>query len=1220
MYKIGKLTKLASKVLFCLGVLGAELPEALASKSFNQELSDKINIQLKNSNAAQALLHLSQQTGLAIGYDLQLLQLNNIQVKEKIFKNSSFEEVLHYILANTNITSKKVTGGVVLVRNNVAQSSYVLRLRITDETRQPIAGASIKILSNNQSMLTDGNGYAELKLREGTYDLLITHVAFREREVKALPLDANNTGTHHLVLQESNSELGEVVVTALGIKRQDRSLGYSVGNIKGEDISRISNDNFMVGMAGKVPGVSISSTGPAGSSVSMVIRGASSLSSDNQPLFVVDGVPMMNSLNNIGQIGDDNKVDYGNAISNINPNDIEDISILKGPSAAALYGSRAGNGVVLITTKSGKDAEKMTVSVNSNTVLDIPYHYIDLHNKFASGSTPLTPADVSGNLVIEEGSAYMMGPALDKGYMAVQWNSPLDENGNPIPTVLKSYPNNIKNFVQTGITTTNGISLANRSERLDYRFSYSNMNNRGIVPHSDLFRNTLNINSTMHLRDNLSLGLSVDASRNNSDNRPAGNRGTNPLQAAYEVAPHINILDLKDYWMPGQEEIQQRSQSVGNRNNPYFLAHGVNNSFVRDRVFGNLRLDWNIKDNWNVMVRYAADVYWENRETKIPYSYTNEPRGAYGIVNLTNMEQNIDFLTSYNQKVGDFQLTGSLGGNLRYNKAKNVQNVSKNGAGLTTPGLYTLSNISPLNLDFNSAISERAVNSIYGLVNLSYRDMVYLDVTGRNDWSSTLPVDNRSYFYPSASLSVLVDRIFPLPEVVSLFKLRGGIARVGNDTHPYNLSNVLSNPGSWGENLRLKRSGSLLLPDLKPEISTSYEYGVDLGFWNNRLKFEGTYYKVDNKNQIIPTTLPGSSGFTAKNINAGLLSSKGLELSLWGRPISKDDWTWDIGVNWHRNRTRIERLSEGVEFYTFWTEGRGAARTYIGDEVGDLYDSELVVVEDPASPYFGYPILDNNGSWQAIRIANSRNKIGNFNPDFSMGLQTSLRYKKWTMHIAADMRFGGEFMSQTYRYFESNLTTQRFLDQLINPNGLTGDALANYLISNDLVRVDGNRYPIVGGPGEEYGGYPINAGGTTGNYGVFNPGVIAQYDEAGNITGYIENLGGEGTKYIAYSDNYPWDFMNVATFDASYIKLRELSVSYDLTGNWLKNLGINGGSIGVYTRNLILWTKAKIGVDPELAFQPETSSHGGIQFKQGIERYNVTPWAIPIGFKLNVTF
>jgi len=1217
MYKIIMLTGLATKLALCSLVSCAVVDsQARVLDRGSAAHWDTITIHLLKGNAAQAIAQLSKETGQAIGYDRKMLQLERISIAQKTFQHASFEEVLAYILNGTNIQSKRVLGGVVLVKNGNKQELYDLKLQLVDRTKQPIRGASVRIPLTGESALSNADGEVTIKLAAGVYNVLISHIGYEPKELTGLKLDAGAAAVRQVILKEDDNELDEVVVTALGIKRQDRSLGYAVGKIKGEDINRVNNDNFLVGIAGKVPGVSISATGPTGSSVNMVIRGASSLSTDNQPLFVVDGVPLMNSLNNIGQIGDDNKVDYGNAIANINPEDIDNISILKGPSAAALYGSRAGNGVVLITTKSGKNAEKMTIAVTSNTVFDIPYKFIELHNKFASGTLPWRPGDLPGNLVIEEESSVMVGPALDKGYKAVQWNSPLDENGKPIPTELKAYPDNIKNFVQTGITSTNGISLSNRSEKLDYRFSYSNMTNKGIIPNSDLFRNTLNVNSTMRLRNSLTLGLALDASRNNSNNRPAGNRGTNPMQAAYEVAPHINILDLQDYWLPGQEQIQQRSQSIGNHNNPYFLAYGVNNAFTRDRIFGNLRLDWTIKKDWTAMLKYATDIYWENRETKIPYSYTNEPRGAYGIVNLMNMEQNIDFLTTYTKKLDAFQVTGSLGGNLRYNRGKSVQNTSKDGAGLITPGLYTLANISPLNLDFYSTISERAINSVYGLINLSYRDMVYLDVTGRNDWSSTLPVNNRSYFYPSASLSVLANQVFSLPKTINLAKLRAGIARVGNDTYPYNLSNVLSNPGSWGDVLRLTRSGSLLVPNLKPEIATSYEFGLDLAMWNNRLKFEGTYYKLENKNQIISTTLPGSSGFNSKNINAGLLSSRGLELAVSGRPIAKENWTWDIGVNWHRNRTRIDKLSEGVEFYTFWTDGRGGARTYVGEEIGDLYDSKLVTVEDQSSPYYGFPILNKNGSWQAVRINNSRNKIGNFNPDFTMGLQSSLRYKKWTMNIAADMRFGGKFMSQTYRYFESNLTTQRFLDQMINPNGMTGETLRNYLVDNDLVRVQGNRYPIVGGPGEKYGGYPISVGGLVGNFGVFNPGVIAQYDTKGNVIGYTENLGGEGTKYIAYSDNYPWDFMNAATFDASFIKLRELSFSYDLSGKWLKRVGIENGSVGVYTRNLILWTKAKVGIDPEMAFQPET----GIGFKQGIERYNVTPWSMPVGFKVNVTF
>lgn len=1217
MYKIIKLTSLATKLAVCSMVtIAGAAGSAKAMHQTNRYHGDNIHIHLRSGSAAQAILQLSQETGQAIGYDRNVVRLEQLSIREKSFDNANFDEVLDYILKGTHIQSKKIAGGIVLVPSANRQEVYSLKLKITDESQQPIMGASVRVLPSGKSGLSNEKGEAVIQLPAGEYGLVVSHIGYDKKEINTIKIGANAAAFREVVLKRNDKALDEVVVTALGIKRQDKSLGYAVGKIQGDDLNRVNNDNFLIAMAGKVPGVSISSTGPTGSSVSMVIRGASSLSTDNQPLFVVDGVPLINGLNNVGQIGDDNRVDYGNAIANINPEDIDNISILKGPSAAALYGSRAGNGVVLITTKSGKNAEKMTIAVTSNTVFDFPYKFIALHNKFASGTMPWRPQDIPGGLKIDESSSTMVGPALDKGYKAIQWNSPFDENGKQIPTELKSYPNNIKNFVQTGITSTNGISLSNRSDQLDYRFSYSNMVNRGIIPNSDLFRNTLNINSTMRVRSNLSLGLSLDASRNNSNNRPAGNRGTNPLQAAYEVAPHINILDLADYWMPGQEQIQQRSQSPGNRNNPYFLAYAVNNAFTRDRVFGNLRLDWTIRKDWTAMLRYATDIYWENRETKIPYSYTNEPKGAYGVVNLMNMEQNIDFLTTYTKKVGSFHATTSMGGNLRYNNSKSVQNISKNEAGLITPGLYTLANISPLNLDFNSTIAEKAINSIYGLVSLNYQEKIYLDVTGRNDWSSTLPVDQRSYFYPSASLSILANQLLTLPKEISILKFRGGAARVGNDTYAYNLSNVLSNPGSWGNVLRLTRSGALRIPNLKPEIATSYEVGMDLGMWSNRLKFEGTYYQLKNRNQIIPTTLPGSSGFNSKNINAGLLSSRGLELSLSGRPIAKADWSWDLGVNWHRNRTRIDELSDGVEFYTFWTDGRGGARTYVGEEIGDLYDSKLVTVDDPSSPYNGFPILNKNGSWQAVRINKSRNKIGNFNPDFTMGLQSSLRYKKWTMNIAADMRFGGKFMSQTYRYFESNLTTQRFLDQLINPKGMTGDALRNYLVDNNLVRVQGNQYPIVGGPGEEYGGYPINVGGVVGNFGVFNPGVIAQYDSKGNITGYVENLGGEGTKYIAYSDNYPWDFMNAATFDASFIKLRELSFSYDLTGKWLKRMGIQNGSVGIYTRNLILWTKAKVGIDPEMAFQPET----GIGFKQGIERYNVTPWSMPVGFKINMTF
>ena len=1083
-----------------------------------------------------------------------------------------------------------------------------------------LAGVNIVLKGTQIGTSSDATGNFSLSVPDNGATLVFSFIGYESKEVAV-----GNRSVIDVALSESAENLQEVVVTALGIKRDERSLGYSVGKVDGKDLSRVAQENVLNGLAGKVPGVTISSTGGAGSSVSMVIRGATSLSNDNQPLFVVDGVPITNTLNNVSQVGSDNRVDYGNAIADLNPNDIESISILKGPSAAALYGSRAGNGVVLITTKNGSGSKKMTVNVTSNTVFEKPYKFLDFHSKFATGVLPFTPDNnpyPGGILQIEEGSAGGSGPALDKGYKAIQWNSPLDANGKPIPTELVSHPDNVRNFVQTGITTTNGVSIANSNERVTYRLSYSNLQNKGIIPNSDLFKNSLALSSTLKLSEKLRLSTNVDLSRNNSNNRPAGNRGTNPMQWAYAVSPHIDIRELKDYWLPGQEGIQQRSQAIGDFNNPYFLAYEVNNGFVRDRMFGNLKADWQITPEFSLMGRFSLDTYNEQRETKIGNSYTGEPRGAYGIINLQRFERNSDFLATYAKELGDFHVSVSGGGNIRYQKTGDVSNASKSGTGLVIPGLFTLGNIAQANIQYNSYKTQRAIYSVYGLANFGYKDMVYLDVTARNDWSSTLPKANRSYFYPSASVSLLLNEMIPFSNQVNLLKLRGGVAQVGNDTNPYSLLNTLQNYEAWGNITRLSKSGNILLPNLKPEIATSYEVGVDLALFRNRLRFSGTYYVVENRNQIIPTLLPPSSGFSSKNINAGLLVSKGVELSLGGTPIDRGDWRLDINTNITRNTTTIKELSDGLPFYTLWTDAKGGAWTYVGEKIGDIYDAELVTVTDKSSPYFGYPILDDEGSWQDVRASNSRNKVGNFNPKFIMGGQVALTYKAFSLNLSFDWRHGGDFVSQTYRYAESDLKTQRFLDKLINPNGLSGDALVNYLKANadELIKVNGNKFNIVGGPTEEYGGFPFKYGGNTYPYAVFNPGVVAQYNAEGDIVGYTENLGGPDTKYIPYGDNYPWSFTKAAMFDADFVKLREISLSYNLPPAFTKKMKMQNASVSVYSRNIILWTKAKIGIDPEMAFQQESGAQAGTQFKQGIERYNVIPWVIPVGVRLSLTF
>lgn len=1085
-----------------------------------------------------------------------------------------------------------------------------------------LPGVNVYVKGTQTGTITDSDGKYSLSVADENSLLVFSYIGFATQEISI----AGRTSID-VVLEPSLESLNEVVVTALGIKREEASLGYSVGKVKGEDLTQVAQENVLNSLAGRIAGVTINSTGAAGSSVRMTIRGTKSLVNDNQPLFVIDGVPIVNSLNNISQVGSDNRVDYGNPIADLNPEIIESMTVLKGPSAAALYGSRAGNGVVIITTKNGSKSKKVSVNVTSNTVFDMPYKFLDMHHKFASGYLPFTPDKnpyPGGVLMVDETSVGGVGPELDKGYNAIQWNSPLDADGNPIPTPLNSYKDNVRNFVQTGITSTNGVSISNSNEMLNYRVSYSNMSNKGVIPNSDLFKNALSLNTAVNVAPKLTISTNLDFSRSNSNNRPATNRGANPMQWAYAVSPHIDIRELRNYWVPGQEGLQQFTQddAAGEYNNPYFLAYEVNNSFVRDRVFGNLKAEWKITPELTLMGRYALDTYDEKRETKMANSYTNQPGGAYGISNIKQYERNADFLLTYQKRFEPISFTASVGGNNRFYETSNVVNRTRNGTGLIIPGLYTLNNIKPANLEYGSGVYHKSVNSIYGLINLGYKDMIYLDITARNDWSSTLPSSNRSYFYPSASLSVLVNEMFNMPSKISLIKLRGGVAQAGNDTDPYQLAQVLDPIEAWGGVTRLSKSGLILTPDLKSEKATSYEGGLDFNLFNNKIRFGATYYYLENVNQILSNQVPSSSGYTNLKFNAGLVVSKGLELTLGATPIDKNGFRLDANLNFSKNQSIIEKLGGGQTIYTFWTDAKGGAWTYEGDKIGDIYDAELVTVTDPSSPYYGYPILDEDGSWQSINAANAKNKIGNYNPDFILGMQTSLSYKRFTLNLSFDWRSGGEFVSQTYRYSESDLKSQRFLDQLINPNGLEGDALRNYLVANEdeLIKVT-DKFNIVGGPTEEYGGYPFEVYGNTYPYGVFNPGVIAEYDDDGNVIGYVENLGGPETKIIPYGDNYPWSFTKAATFDASFIKLREVSLGYSIPTTLIKRFGLQAASLSVYSRNIMLWTKAKIGIDPETAFQQEASAQGGgMQFKQGIERYNVTPWVMPIGFKLNLTF
>ena len=1091
----------------------------------------------------------------------------------------------------------------------------------SSEDGMPLPGVSIVLQGTSQGVTSDFDGNYSINVPNGNGTLVFSYLGFESQQ-----LAVNGRTTINVTMEPGAEALDEVVVTALGIKREDKSLGYSVENVAGEELTRVAQENVLNSLSGKVAGVTLNSTGGTGSSVSMVIRGAISLSSDNQPLFVVDGVPVSNSLNNIGGFGDRNAVDYGNAISDLDPNSIEDVSILKGPSAAALYGSRAGNGVVLITTKKAKDKEKMKVSFTTNTVFDVPYRFLEQQTRFASGYFSFSPESQGGSYLLPDValSGGNGGPELDKGYFAVQWNAPLDANGVPIPTELKSYPNNVKNFVQTGITTTNSLEVTNSTEVMNYRMGVTNMQNTGLVPNSDVNRNSFSLSASSNMNDKLTLSTNVNLVHSYADNRPSSNRGTNPLQWAYSTPANIDLGLLRDYDLPGTDVLTL----APGYNNPYFLAYGVNNSYSRYRIYGNLVLDWNISPSFNIRSSYNLNSYNQTQETKISPGYDRESNnGTYGISKTDGVETNVDILATFKKDLGNFDFSISGGGNLMYQKNTGLNNSAASKVGLVVPDLFTVSNIAPTALNYSSFASERGINSVYALGNFGFMDMLYLDVTARNDWSSTLPIDNRSYFYPSASLSFLVSEVVNIPKV-DLLKIRGGWARVGNDTNPYQLGAYYNNAGQWENAVLYSAPGSLSTPTLEPEEATSQEVGLDLTMFNNRFRFEGTYYTVENKNQIVPSIpIPGSSGYNSVSINAGILESKGYELSLGITPIRTENWNWDLNVNYTTNESKVIALAPGVDYIEFWSENKSVSRAYVANPatgedglLGNMYSPLKLRVTDPNSPYFGYPLID--GDEGEFLPQEERVKVGNYNPDFIMGLQSSLSYKNFTLNMTFDWRSGGQYMSQTSRYMVEDGYGQQLLDNLVNP-GIAdpGPELKQWVLDNSELLLDSEEfYPVGGTPGE--GGFPEEWGGSVVYDGVFYPGVLGYHDENGNFILESENLGEDGTIFFPFSASNPWAFGTQNMFDADYIKLREVSLSYSLPSKLIERTGLDNISVSVYSRNIMLWTKdSAFGVDPERAFQAESSSgNRGTQFKQGIERYNVDPWVIPVGFKIGLTF
>lgn len=1059
--------------------------------------------------------------------------------------------------------------------------------RVTDSKNDPLSGVTIVKKGTAQGTVTGEDGRFVLPGVPLNTVLTFSSVGMATQEI-------HFTGQTNLevVMTEDAIGLDRVVVTALGLKREKKALGYSVGEVNSDMMNKVPQKDLLGALTAKMSGVKITNTSNDINSDTYVnIRGLSSLAGNNSPLVVIDGVPT----------GDQR------VMKDINPDNIESVTVLKGPSAAALYGSRAGNGVILITSKSGKSVKRgIGVDVNIGSTLSVPYKYIDLQRRFTSG--------ISG--VLNENS-YQQWNGPEEGEMAVQWNT----DGEEKPLVF--YDNSLQDYFRTGTEQVYDVSVSGSYDRGSFRLGITHLDATGVYPGVELQRNGVNLAAVYNITNKVKVSTNIDVANPYSDNYPLKNGGETQYMAIYQVPPHINVNDLKDYWL--EPNIQQRNFNAAH-DNPWFAAYELQDKFDRMRMFGNIKLEYQILPDLKLMGRYAYNSNNEKRVYRQAWSGyggdgggQNKPQGTLNERINNQREMNSDVLLSYKKSLGKFEIAPSVGGNLMTQRSYALY---AGGDPLVLPGLYTLSNVNRDGLSYSDFTYKKNIYSAYGLLDLSYDNMIFLNATARNDWSSTLPKDNRSYFYPSLSLSVLLNEMLPLPSWVSLLKLRSGISQVGKDTNPYVIATVL-NQGMWGTNTTYNVPGNLPNINLKPEIAKAFEIGTDISFFNNRLGADFTYYKVQNTNQILNASTSSTSGYTAATINAGNIENYGVEIGLNVTPVRTKNWNWDIRANFTRERSRLMELTPGIDQFMFWGSTHVFAITQVGELIGDIYTRDMIRVEDKNSPYYGWPLLNSNGKLQRNNDNDAMIKVGNFLPDFMVGMQTGLSYKRISLSLSIDWRQGGTYYDQTMlrlaragkvEYFHNDANSSTFTGILSN-NSFKGDneALANEIKSHPEIY---QKDTWVGGRTQDLGGFLYSNGVYEG---AFFPGVIS--DGAG---GYIENFGGAGTKYVkAYDIFQPsggfWDAaMRYKWFySSSFVKLRELAISYALPDTWAHKVLAQHISIAGFMKNLILFAANKTNQDPESIYNqnPLTGST-----EQGRNIWNASPIIMPVGLKLNVSF
>lgn len=1050
--------------------------------------------------------------------------------------------------------------------------------KISDAAGQPVAGASVHVKGRSTGTISLDDGSFSVNAG-GTETLVISAVGFTSQEVAVA-----GKPTLTITLERSSVELNEVVVTALGISREKKMLGYAIQEVKGSELTRSNEQNVLNSLSGKVAGAQITSaSGAVGASSRIVLRGNNSFS-ENQPLFVVDGVPVSNFATGVGANG---SVDYGNAISEIDPNNIASVSVLKGANAAALYGYQAGNGVVLITTKNGRGGGKR-FSVNYSGGISFEKMYILPHyqNSYGQGSygdeftwkklypqmsyqdyasqNSFSYLDGLGN-GINDGTDESWGPRLYAGLSLSQYNSPLNANGDRIPTPWISHPNNVKDLFQTGHTIDNSVSLSTNSEKGTSRFSLSNQRQVGTIPNTDQDRYTVSINTVQNLTSRLKTTAVINYVRTENKNLVGqGYNGFNPMQSIGGwFGRQVDMLDLKANYTKFLDNDYPYNWNSNYHDNPYFSLYNNTHGREKDRIYGNATVSYAFHQWFNAMIRGGGDFSSEIRK-EIAFNRTNSVgrRGGSFTQRQYNLYAvNLDLIfTGGGSLTKDISLNYTAGASY----LDNQQKLSSIGAAeLTVPNLFTISNVSGVP-SVTMSESQRRSNSVYGQASLGYKEWLFLDLTARNDWNSTLPASNWSYFYPSASLSWVFTNALNIPNsFLSYGKLRTSWAKVGNGTSPYQLNATYGASSSAFNGVSLYSLSSQLPPlNLKPESAESVEVGAELQFLKGRFGLDATYYNKTTKDQIMAVNITGSSGYTSMLINAGEIRNKGVELQAnLGILRNKEGLNWDMTINWAKNNSQVNKL------YTDPTTGQklnsyritGAWSLTVDAIPGEAFGAMRAATF--ARNAAGAVLVDANG---LPKYNSTPSIIGNVTPDWTGGVQNSFTYKNFNLSCLFDFRKGGDIFSVT-----------------------------------------------------QWFGYQSGVLAATAENGIRESGVIVGQNVLTNET-VVHDDGSKNTTPVSAQDYFHslWSGYETSIVDGSYIKLRQVVLGYTFPSRFVKKLNwLQGANISVFANNVALLYTHKSNVahiDPETGFGV---GNDGL----GIEQYQI-PSNRSIGLKLNLTF